>query len=111
MTRMFLDAKQVIDNNQLEEKVVEDDETNKSRLIGTVQKYNSVQFAGGEYLLNAMSLLRLHDDITIVNEDGEPMDIVELLMEQSILDYEAVQIKLIYREDSCSWTYCAFSTA
>lgn len=110
-TRMFLNAKQVIDNNQLEETTVEDDESNKYRIIGTIQKWNSIQFAGGESLLNAMSLLRLHDDITIVQESGEPMDVVEVILEQTIRDDYTVIIKLVYREDSCSWTSCEFTTA
>ena len=104
----FIDSKQVIDQQVLNENVVEDDQANKYRIIGTNQEWNSLQFASGEAMLNAMSLLRLHDNIKIIRETGEVMDVAEILMEQSILDYEAALIKLVYREDSCSVESCGF---
>jgi len=104
----FLDAKQVIDENAIEETVTEDDQTNKYRIIGTNKKWNDFQMVSGEAMLNAMSLLRLHDNIKIIKETGEVMDVAELLMEQAILSYEASQIKLVYREDSCSVEACGF---
>lgn len=104
----FLNAKQVIDENSINETDVEDDAANKYRIIGTGQKWNAVQMLGSECMLNAMSLLRLHSDIQIVRNLGEPMDITELLIEQSVIDYHASLIKLVYREESCSENNCGF---
>lgn len=104
----FLDTKQVIDENAIEETVVEDDETNKYRIIGTNKRWNSLQIATGEAMLNAMSLMRLHDDIKFILETGEPVVVDEILMEQSVLDFEASKIKLVYREASCSVEACGF---
>jgi len=105
---MFLDSKQVIDENAIEETVIEDDETNKYPIIGTNKKWNSLQFASGEAMLNAMSLLRLHKYIKIYRETGEVMDVDEINLEQTILEYNASLIKLIYREVSCSADACGF---
>jgi hypothetical protein len=57
---------------------------------------------GNEALLNAMSLVRLHDNFEIIKENGEPVETEEVLLEQSVQDYHASLIKLIYREASCS---------
>ena len=105
---MFVDAKQIIDENSVDETVVEDDETNKYPIIGTNKKYNSLQMESGEAMLNAMSLMRLHRDIMIYTETGEPMEVDEITLEQSVHDYEASIIKLIYRERSCSVEACGF---
>jgi hypothetical protein len=59
-------------------------------------------------MLNAMSLLRLHETIKIIRETGEPMEVSELLIEQNVFDYEAAEIKLVYREASCSVESCGF---
>lgn len=104
----FLDAKQIIDENSINENVVEDDAANKYRIIGTDQKWNSLQMFGSECMLNAMSLLRLHSDIQIVKSLGEPMDAVEVLIEQSVVKDHASLIKLVYREESCSEDNCGF---
>lgn len=104
----FIDSKQVIDQQVLDENVVEDDQANKYPIIATNQKWNSLQFASGEAMLNAMSLMRIHDNRKIIRETGEIMDIVEIFMEQSVLDYEAALIKLVYREASCSNEACGF---
>ena len=104
----FIDSKQVIDQNVLNENVVEDDLANKYRIVGSNQKWNAIQFASGEAMLNAMSLLRLHNSIKIIRETGEIMDIVEILMEQSVIDYEASTVKLVYREASCGVEACGF---
>jgi len=104
----FLNAKQVIDENSVNETDVEDDAANKYRIIGTDQKWNAVQFLGSECMLNTMSLLRLHNNIQIIRESGEVMDIAEMLIEQSIVDYETALIKLRYREESCSEDNCGF---
>jgi len=105
---MFLNSKQVINENSIEETVVEDDETNKYRIIGTNKKFNSLRIASGEAMLNAMSLLRLHDNITIYRETGEPMDVDDITLEQSVKDYETSIIDLVYRERSCSVEACGF---
>ena len=104
----FIDAKQVIDENSINENVVEDDEANKYRIIGTDQKWNSLKLVGSECVLNAMSLLRLHSNIQIVKGTGEVIDVVELLFEQSVIDYHASDMKLVYREESCSENNCGF---
>jgi hypothetical protein len=59
-------------------------------------------------MLNAMSLLRLHDNITIYRETGEPMEVDEITLEQSVMDYETSIIDLVYRERSCSNDACGF---
>ncbi len=59
----FLNAKQVIDENSINETSVEDDAANKYRIIGTDQKWNALQMLGSECMLNAMSLLRLHSPV------------------------------------------------
>ena len=105
----FFDAKQVIDENSINENVVEDDAANKYRIIGTDQKWNAVQFVGSECMLNTMSLLRLHNNIQIIREYGEVIDITEMLIEQSIVRDETALIKLRYREESCSEDNCGFS--
>lgn len=107
---IFLDTKQVINENAIEETVIEDDETNKYPIIGTNKKWNSLKFAGGEALLNAMSLLRLHKNISFYRELGEPMHVDEINLEQSVIDYEAAQVNLVYREVSCSVEACGFDT-
>ena len=105
---MFVDAKQITDENSVDETVVEDDETNKYLIIGTNKKFNSLQMESGEAMLNAMNLMRLHRDIMIYKETGEPMEVDEITLEQSVHDYEASIIKLIYRERSCSVEACGF---
>jgi hypothetical protein len=104
----FINAQQVIGENSINENVVEDDAANKYPIIGTAQKWNSVQLVGSECMLNAMSLLRLHSNIQIVRELGEPMDIAELTIEQSVIDYHAALVNLVYREESCSENNCGF---
>jgi len=105
---MFVDAKQITDENSIDETVVEDDETNKYLIIGTNKKFNSLQMESGEAMLNAMNLMRLHNNIMIYKETGEPMDVDEITLEQSVHDYGASIIKLIYRERSCSVEACGF---
>jgi hypothetical protein len=105
---MFLNAKQVINENAIEETVIEDDETNKYRIIGTNKKFNSLQIISGEAMLNAMSLLRLHDNVTVYRETGEPMDVDDITLEQSVKGYVESIITLIYRERSCSVEACSF---
>ena len=105
----FFNAKQVIDENSINENVVEDDAANKYRIMGTDQKWNASQFLGSECMLNSMSLLRLHSNIQIIRDSGEVMDITEMLIEQSIVDYETALIKLRYREESCSEDNCGVS--
>ena len=107
---MFLNSKQVINENSIDTTEIEDDETNKYRIIGTNKKFNSLRIASGEAMLNAMSLLRLHNDITIYTETGEPMDVDEITLEQSVKDYETSIIDLVYRERSCSVEACGFET-
>lgn len=99
---------QAIDENSLNETTVEDDEANKYRIIGTNQKWNSMQFFGSECFLNAMSALRLHSNIEIIKENGEPIDVVDLMIEQSVNDYHGALVKLLYREESCSRDACGF---
>jgi len=105
---MFVDAKQITGENSVDETVVEDDETNKYLIIGTNKKFNSLQMESGEAMLNAMNLMRLHNNIMIYKETGEPMEVDEITLEQSVHDYEASVIKLIYRERSCSVEACGF---
>ena len=104
----LFDAKQTIDENSINENVVEDDAANKYRIIGTKQKWNSLQMFGSECLLNALSLLRLHSNVKIIKETGEPMDVTEILLEQSVVDYHGALAKLVYREESCSEDNCGF---
>jgi hypothetical protein len=88
---------QVIDENSVNENVIEDDEANKYRIIGTNQKWNAIQLFGSECLLNAMSLLRLHKYVEIIKENGEPIDVVETLLEQSVVDYHGALMKLLQK--------------
>ena len=104
----FLDAKQIIDENSINENVVEDDAANKYRIVGTDQKWNSLQMFGSECLLNAMSLLRLHSNVKVVKETGEPIDTTEIMLEQSVVSDEGALMKLVYREESCSKDNCGF---
>ena len=104
----FLDVKQIIDENSINENVVEDDAANKYRIVGTDQKWNSLQMFGSECLLNAMSLLRLHSNVKVVKETGEPIDTTEIMLEQSVVSDEGALIKLVYREESCSKDNCGF---
>ena len=105
---MFIDAQEVPAENSIEETVIEDDETNKYPIIATNKKMNTVSMVSGEAMLNAMSLLRLHKDITIYTELGEIVEVEEITMEQSIVDYQATKISLVYREASCSAKACGF---
>lgn len=105
---MFIDAQEVPAENSIEETVIEDDETNKYPIIATNKKMNTVSMVSGEAMLNAMSLLRLHKDITIYTELGEIVEVEEITMEQSIVDYQATKISLVYREASCSVEACGF---
>ena len=104
----LFDAKQKIDENSINENVVEDDAANKYRIVGTDQKWNSLQMFGSECLLNAMSLLRLHSNVKVVKETGEPIDTTEIMLEQSVVSDEGALMKLVYREESCSKDNCGF---
>ena len=104
----LLDAKQIIYENSINENVVEDDAANKYPIIGTNQKWNSSQMFGSECFLNAMSLLRLHSNVKIIKETGEPIDVTEIMLEQSVVSDEGALMKLVYREESCSEDNCGF---
>lgn len=75
-------------------------------LIQAARKYYKMKFPGGHHMSDAMSIVRLHDDIKFYLPTGEILDICDFIMENSYFNDACETIELTFRELPCVRTAC-----
>lgn len=106
---LVLDGRPHNNYTRIEEEVEENDQKNKFPLIQTIQKWFNFVFSGGDYLVEGLSMLRLHETVTLTLETGTEIDIKEISLDSEPLDDFMYKITLDFREDSCSKDACTFN--
>lgn len=90
----------------IDEDSVESDEKEAYPLIQSAQKFYKMEFAGGHYLSDAMSIVRLHNDIKFYLSTGEILYICDFAMNNTPINDYCELIELTFREAACAKTSC-----
>ena len=103
---LIVDGRPLNNYTKIEEESVENDQKNKFPLIQTLQKWYNYILAGGDYLLEGLSTLRLHETVACTVETGQEIDIKEISLDSEPLNDFLYKITLDFREESCSKDAC-----
>jgi len=107
INKLFISrANDILPSYETEEDATETDEKEQAFMMQVAKKFHTIKLSGGHHLSDALSIVRMHENINIYLDTGEVLDVCEFTMENSAVTDYCELMTLTFREEGCAKSGC-----